>query len=107
MLHFESRNLCHEQMKSITITLIGTSNCHLCEEAEQTLKTVLNSNVFNHQIVQNKIDVIDDDDLYENYGMKIPVLQLKQNGILLEVLYWPFDSIMLSQFLKKYLAGNI
>lgn len=108
MLHFESRYLCHEQMQSISITLIGTSYCHLCEDAERILQIILSYNVFkNQQILQNKVDVIDDDNLYKNYGMKIPVVQLKQNEVLLAELYWPFDTIALNHFLKQHLPSNI
>lgn len=108
MLHFESRYLCHEQMQSISITLISTSHCHLCEDAELILQIILSNNVFKHQqILQNKVDVIDDENLYQNYGMKIPVVQLKQNEVLLGELCWPFDTIALNQFLKQHLSSKI
>lgn len=108
MLHFESYNLCHEQMQSISIILISTTHCHLCEDAERILQAVLSNPTFNQQqIYQHKVDVMDDDNLYQDYAIKIPVLQLTLKQELLGELYWPFDTNGLNQFLEQHLDSKI
>lgn len=73
-------------MKSLI--LFSTSGCHLCEDAMALLEQ-LGANY----AVQ---DIIDDSQLVEKYGTKIPVL--KDN--LGNELDWPFDLVMLKQFLE-------
>lgn len=106
MLHFGSSYLYHAHMQSITLKLLGTSHCHLCEEAEHLLATVLVGEKFQYnQIVSQKIDVLDDDNLYEKYGIHIPVIQIEIQNILIEELYWPFDSEMLRNMLQRTLPS--
>ncbi len=91
-------------MQSISITLLGTAHCHLCEEAECVLQTVLNSEAFNQRnIVPQKVDVMDDENLYEQYGIKIPVVLLTLKQDLVVELYWPFDTKDLFSFLCQHL----
>lgn len=60
------------------LQLYGTDGCHLCHDA-QTLLHQLNLNWLD-------IDIIDDDDLLEQYGTRIPVLRLGH-----QELNWPFQ----------------
>lgn len=62
------------------LILLGTSACHLCEQAEGLL---IQSN-----IAYKKIDIAEDEQWQERYAIKIPVL-LKKQG--LQELCWPFD----------------
>ena len=61
-------------------TLLGTEHCHLCEEAENIL----------HQagLAFISIDIADDDDLMDVYGLRIPVLRCTDTG---NELNWPFS----------------
>ncbi len=68
--------------------LYTTEHCHLCEAAEAVIRrtgaTVL------------KIDIMAEDDLFDRYGTRIPVLQRTDNGAELD---WPFDEVQAARFL--------
>jgi hypothetical protein len=67
--------------------LYGTSACHLCEQAEALLGPLLPS----AGLALKPVDISDDEDLLERYGLRIPVAAGQMpNGEWLE-LGWPFD----------------
>jgi len=72
----------------VNAKLYTTEHCHLCDEAEAIVRktgaTVL------------KIDIVDDSNLFDKYGTRIPVLQRTDNDAELD---WPFDEASVSQFL--------
>jgi hypothetical protein len=72
----------------IQVILYGTSACHLCEEADALL----------HQagISFSKIDIIDDDKLFDKYCLRIPVLKRLDNN---DEIDWRFDTACVLQFL--------
>jgi uncharacterized phosphosugar-binding protein len=70
------------------IQLYGTGYCHLCEEAESILHKA--------GIVVVSIDIAEDDDMLEKYGVRIPVLRRVDNDAELD---WPFDAVSVTQFL--------
>ena len=70
------------------LQLYGTEFCHLCERAEELLKTI--------GIAAEYIDIAEDDALIENYGTRIPVLRREDNGA---ELGWPFDTEALQRFI--------
>jgi len=72
----------------MNIKLYGTTCCHLCEEAEAILREV--------GIEADYVDIADDDELLEKYGIRIPVLKRVDAGA---ELGWPFDASAISQFL--------
>ncbi len=72
------------------IYLYTTSACHLCESPEQKLASVQT------QLVINKIEIAEDDDLIMKYGEKIPVLQRSDNHL---ELHWPFSVSDIELFL--------
>jgi hypothetical protein len=76
----------------IEIQFFTTLGCHLCEEAEQLFRPLIENGVI--KVVT--IDIFDDDNLMEIYGIRIPVIKKLDSG---EELGWPFDSYRLSQFL--------
>jgi hypothetical protein len=69
--------------------LYGNPFCHLCKEAEAILRRA--------GITAIRIDVTENQNLYEKYGLRIPVLQRIDNDAELD---WPFDAPALSRFLK-------
>jgi glutaredoxin len=69
--------------------LYGTAFCHLCEQAEAVLREI--------GIEADYIDIADDDELVEKYGIRIPVLKRSDTGA---ELGWPFDVARVSEFLE-------
>jgi glutaredoxin len=72
----------------MNIKLYGTAYCHLCDEAEAILREV--------GIAADYVDIADDDELLEKYGIRIPVLKRVDTGA---ELGWPFDAEAVSRFL--------
>ena len=74
----------------ITVKLFSTEFCHLCETAEEIVRS--------SGIEPVIIEIVDDDNLYSTYGMRIPVLKRMDNGAELD---WPFDAASVSRFILK------
>lgn len=70
-------------VNSETYTLYGTSACHLCEVAESLLLALREQGF---EIVFEKIDISESDELFERYGVRIPVLKHPAG----DELGWPF-----------------
>jgi glutaredoxin len=70
------------------LILYGTSNCHLCEQAEATLRGM--------EIAVEHIDIAKDNGLLVRYGTRIPVLRCADNDL---ELVWPFDAAAVTRFL--------
>jgi glutaredoxin-related protein len=73
-----------------TAKLYGTEFCHLCEEAKAIISAM--------GIETDYIDIAEDDELSEKYGMRIPVLQRMDTGA---ELGWPFDAACVLRFLGR------
>ena len=73
--------------------LYGTSACHLCELAEAMLEARLEQG---RDFSYCKTDISESDELFERYGLLIPVL--REEGVERE-LHWPFDPQELHDFL--------
>ena len=73
----------------IGLVLYGTEFCHLCDEAKAILRET--------GIEAEHIDIAEDDELLEIYGIRIPVLKRLDNGA---ELGWPFDAVTVSRFLQ-------
>ncbi|MBC7786379.1 MAG: glutaredoxin family protein [Methylophilaceae bacterium] len=69
--------------------LYSTLNCHLCENAELLLKQT--------NVEWRAIEIADNDDLLNLYGLKIPVLQ---NYLSKAELSWPFTQTDVERFCK-------
>ena len=52
------------------ITLISGPNCHLCDQAKQLIYPLVEAN----NIHLNELNVKDDVALFEQYGLRIPVV---------------------------------
>lgn len=73
------------------LVLYTTSHCHLCEQAEALLIHLKDQ----YEINLIPIEISDDDELTEKYGIKIPVIKRIDNQTELN---WPFsenDIVML------------
>jgi hypothetical protein len=73
------------------LELLGTSGCHLCDEAQALLVQCLDFD----QVEVTLVDIADSDELVQLYGIKIPVLRCGESN---NVLCWPFDSVAVSCF---------
>ena len=74
--------------------LYGTSACHLCEIAEQMLEL---RQAAGHCFTYDKVDISESDELFERYGVLIPVLRHPLG----QELGWPFSDAQLAQFLDS------
>lgn len=74
------------------LLLYTTSGCHLCEQAESLIR---------HQmgITARLMEIADDAELLERYGVRIPVLRRPETS---EELDWPFDAAAI----RRLLAGG-
>lgn len=73
-------------------TLYGTSACHLCELAHAMLHEQLPQLP---DCAVREVDIADSDELFERYGVRIPVLRHPDG----DELGWPFEPQALRQFL--------
>ena len=74
------------------ITLISGPNCHLCEQAREILCPLLEAN----NIQLNELNVKDDVALFEQYGLRIPVVVFadgSEKG-------WPFTAAQISRMVN-------
>ena len=71
------------------LILYSTVGCHLCEQAQLLCAQTLGQPV-------QEVDIADDEDLLDRYGVRIPVLQRQDNGA---ELGWPFDADAIIHFL--------
>ena len=65
----------------VKLILLGTSACHLCEEAESIMATCKNVEI-------EMIDIAEQEQWQEKYAIRIPVLYHAETG---KELGWPFD----------------
>lgn len=71
--------------------MYGTKDCHLCELAQELVDSVRRPGA---DPVVEVVDIADSDDLFERYGLRIPVL-LHPDG---RELNWPFTAVELTEF---------
>jgi hypothetical protein len=69
--------------KELSIELLSTEHCHLCDSAEAIISPL----AVEAGLDLIKVDIADDDALFESYGTSIPVLR----RIDTPDLCWPFD----------------
>ena len=65
--------------------MYGTSACHLCELAEELLLSLARCEGV---ACYTKVDISESDDLFERYGVRIPVLKHPDGS----ELGWPFSA---------------
>ncbi|MDZ4298099.1 MAG: glutaredoxin family protein [Moraxellaceae bacterium] len=74
----------------MSLVLLGTSACHLCEQAQAFLVQANSARALSWQLK----DIALDDALVERYGERIPVL-LRDDGAELN---WPFSLLDVLRF---------
>lgn len=77
------------------ITLYGTEDCHLCEEAMAVIYPVLDRDKY-HLVV---VDIArpEHQALFESYALRIPVIKRQDRD---DDLGWPFDTQQLVAYLQ-------
>ncbi|MCG9732202.1 glutaredoxin family protein [Shewanella sp. Isolate13] len=71
-----------------SVILYHTDACHLCELAADLLMQA--------GVDYDALDICDDDNLAEQYGIRIPVVKIADSQ---SELNWPFDLEALEEFL--------
>lgn len=74
------------------LILYTTEGCHLCERAERMLRELADGGTFRLE----SVDIADDPELFDRYGVRIPVVR---NGASGEELGWPFSREQLAGLL--------
>lgn len=82
----------------MALELLGTSGCHLCEEAEAYVETALERTPQAFQLTL--VEIADNPDLLEAFGLQIPVLRWEER-----LLNWPFTAEDVAAFLTAPDAG--
>ena len=81
----------------IQLTLIGKPGCHLCDDAQAVIDSVLAE--FNEPIPLVKKNILDDEALFARYSEEIPVLLINDKVHN----YWHIDPVRLREALQKLL----
>lgn len=80
--------------REIVLTLIGKPGCHLCDEAELAVQSVLDD--FS-AVSFEKANILENSELFEKYSEQIPVLLI--NGTVHN--YWRIDTERLREALVQ------
>jgi hypothetical protein len=93
-------------MDSPTLTLIGTEYCHLCDDAAQMINKAINHSSHALQSISyHKLDIMNDNNMFQKYSLQIPVILMSQNNRHLE-LKWPFDQKDIESKLHDFLNNR-
>ena len=82
------------------LILFSTAACHLCEQALELLQPFLQGGEQQHRQGSwslSEVDISESDDLFQRYGLIIPVLHHAASG---NELHWPFDADSVQRFLE-------
>ncbi|OOF31979.1 glutaredoxin family protein [Salinivibrio proteolyticus] len=81
----------------MALMLYSTEGCHLCEQAYELYQSL------GCQTPLDTQDIAFDDNLFERYGVTIPVIAvLTPEGQVRAELGWPFDSTQLQAWLIEH-----
>jgi Glutaredoxin-like domain (DUF836) len=75
------------------LRLFHTGGCHLCELAQEIVAPLADELGWRLQAV----DIAEDDELHERYGLRIPVVREMTRGT---ELGWPFDAQAVRKLLR-------
>ena len=79
----------------VRLLLLGTSGCHLCEQAEEIINACLPDNF---GITIEIIDIAEQEQWQEKYAIRIPVLYHPETQ---KELGWPFENAQVIQFINE------
>ena len=78
----------------LSLELLGTLGCHLCDDAEQVLVSCLDLS----QVRIEVVDIAESDELMSAYATRIPVLRHVLSN---SDLCWPFQADQVKEFVAK------
>ncbi len=78
----------------VEFILYSSEGCHLCEQALALCMPLLTDQQL------SVVDIVEDEQLVELYGMHIPVLQRLSDQ---QQLFWPFSSAQAAEFFGRKL----
>jgi len=73
--------------------LYSTDGCHLCDMAYEQVSQL------EHTDKVSVVDIVNNDALVVDYGIRIPVIKHVSSG---EELGWPFDVTQLAEFISQH-----
>jgi hypothetical protein len=82
----------------MVLELLGTSGCHLCEEAEAYIEEARIQVSGDFEL--KRVEIADDPDLMEAFGVRIPVLRWEE-----QLMCWPFTSDDVTVFFSAISAA--
>ena len=82
-------------MSLYKLLLLGTSGCHLCEQAEEIMEAYRQSD---DKWIIEIVDIAEQEQWQALYAKRIPVLYSQETG---SALGWPFDLLQLTQFIDE------
>ena len=77
----------------LTLLLLGTSGCHLCEEAEDI---IANCSLEPDKVTIEKLDIAEQEQYQAEFALFIPVLYHLDSS---KRLNWPFDAEQVHEFI--------
>lgn len=80
----------------LTLELLGTRGCHLCDDAERLLATVAAARAVHWRY----LDIAEDDALLARYGERIPVLRAVSGAGVEREANWPFSLLDVLRLLE-------
>jgi hypothetical protein len=83
----------------IRLLLLGTSGCHLCEQAQQIINYYFPNNV---ELTIETVDIAEQEQWQEQYTLRIPVLYHPETK---KDLGWPFGPWQVKEFIKGLTDG--
>ena len=86
------------EIAMLNLKLFTTSGCHLCEQAAEMLDLLQAE----QRCTWQPIEIADQDELIEHYGVRIPVVVDKLTG---KELGWPFTQQQLGGWLNDLNTG--
>lgn len=87
-------------MHEITLTLYGTSGCHLCDNALVEINKALEIVPRTSEVILSEVDIVDDDNLFELYQTSIPVLKIACEEHC-RTLCWPFNQALVEATIRE------
>jgi hypothetical protein len=81
--------------QTLTIQLMTTLGCHLCEDAQVMLHYYQDQNLNSFKL--ELLEILEDESLIAQYAVRIPVLLKPQTS---EELAWPFNMQQLAEFIR-------
>ena len=79
----------------VTLSLLGTSGCHLCEEAEEVIAACL---LDSNKVTIEKLDIAEQEQYQAGFALFIPVLYHQES---LKRLNWPFCAEQIGDFISQ------